>query len=95
MTISFHPYAEETVAFSEAAHAAGAKILAISDSPVGPIAKVANLVLQVKDSEVRNFRSLAASLCLAQTLVVRLAFELERPAAARRRGARSGAAASQ
>src|SRR6185503_17185574 len=95
VTISFHPYAEETVAFSEAAHAAGARILAISDSPVGPIAKVANLVLQVKDSEVRNFRSLAASLCLAQTLVVRLAFELERPAAARRRGARSGAAASQ
>jgi DNA-binding MurR/RpiR family transcriptional regulator len=69
-------------------------VLAISDSLVGPIAKVATLVLQVKDSEVRNFRSLAASLCLAQTLVVRLAFERERAAAPRKRGERAPAVAT-
>ena len=94
VAISYHPYAEETVSFTEAASAAGAKVLAISDSLVGPIAKVATLVLQVKDSEVRNFRSLAASLCLAQTLVVRLAFERERSAAPRKRGERAPAAAT-
>jgi DNA-binding MurR/RpiR family transcriptional regulator len=65
----------------------GAKVLAISDSLVGPIAKVATLVLQVRDSEVRNFRSLGASLCLAQALVVGLAFERERgPSVRKRRG---------
>jgi len=85
IAISYHPYAEETVGVTEAASAAGAKVLAISDSLVGPIAKVATLVLQVKDSDVRNFRSLAASLCLAQTLVVGLAFERERPVVVRKR----------
>jgi DNA-binding MurR/RpiR family transcriptional regulator len=88
IAISYHPYAPETVSVTEAVSGTGAKILAISDSLVGPIAKVATLVLQVRDSEVRNFRSLAASLCLAQTLVVGLAFERERPAAARKRKAR-------
>lgn len=83
--ISYHPYAEETVRVTEDARGAGAKVLAISDSLVGPIAKSATLVLQVKDSEVRNFRSLGASLCLAQTLVVGLAFERERGTAGRRR----------
>jgi len=91
--ISYHPYAEETVAVMEAVSTAGAKVLAISDSLVGPVAKAATLVLQVRDSDVRNFRSLAASLCLAQTLVVGLAFERERPAAVRKRRdkARAGA----
>lgn len=91
--ISYHPYAEETVEVMEAVSTAGAKVLAISDSLVGPVAKVSTLVLQVRDSEVRNFRSLAASLCLAQTLVVGLAFERERPVAARKRRdkARAGA----
>jgi DNA-binding MurR/RpiR family transcriptional regulator len=85
VAISYHPYAEETVRVTEEARAAGAKVLAISDSLVGPIAKSATLVLQVKDSEVRNFRSLGASLCLAQTLVVGLAFERERGGTGRRR----------
>jgi DNA-binding MurR/RpiR family transcriptional regulator len=67
--------------------AAGAKVLAISDSLVAPIAKVSTLALQVMDFEVRNFCSLGASLCLAQALVVGLAFERERGASARgRRG---------
>ena len=85
IAISYHPYAEETVNVMEAVSTAGAKVLAISDSLVGPVAKASTLVLQVRDSEVRNFRSLAASLCLAQTLVVGLAFERERPAVVRKR----------
>ena len=85
IAISYHPYAEETINVMEAVSTAHAKVLAISDSLVGPVAKASTLVLQVRDSEVRNFRSLAASLCLAQTLVVGLAFERERPAVARKR----------
>jgi DNA-binding MurR/RpiR family transcriptional regulator len=78
LAISYQPYAPETVAVTEAARAAGAKVLAISDSLVGPVAKASTLVLQVRDSEVRSFRSLGASLCLAQALVVGLAFERDR-----------------
>jgi DNA-binding MurR/RpiR family transcriptional regulator len=56
----------------------GAKILSISDSRVSPISKPATVALQVRDSEVRSFRSLAASMCLAQAVAIGFAFEAER-----------------
>ena len=49
-------------------------MLSISDSPVSPIAKPANLVLQVREAEIRKFRSLSSSMCLAQALVISYAF---------------------
>jgi DNA-binding MurR/RpiR family transcriptional regulator len=75
VAVSYHPYADETVAVVEAARENGAKILAISDSLVSPVAKPAHLVLQTRESEVRKFRSLSASMCLAQALVINFAFE--------------------
>jgi DNA-binding MurR/RpiR family transcriptional regulator len=75
IAVSYHPYAEETIQAVEMAAARGAKILSISDSLVSPIAKLASLVLHVRESEVRTFRSLAASICLAQALVIGFAFE--------------------
>lgn len=85
LAISYHPYSEETIEAVEMARAVDAKVLSISDSPVGPIAKLSTQVLQVRESEVRNFRSLAASVCLAQTLVIGSAFQRER-AGARKNG---------
>ncbi len=75
IAVSYQPYADETVQAVEAAAARGAKILSISDSLVSPISKPATLVLQVRESEVRTFRSLAASICLAQALVIGFAFD--------------------
>ena len=75
IAVSYHPYAEETIQAVEMAAARGASILSISDSLVSPIAKPATLVLHVRESEVRTFRSLAASICLAQALVIGFAFE--------------------
>ncbi len=89
IAISYHPYAPETVDAAEIAMAAGAKVLSISDSLVGPVAKASSLVLQVRESEVRNFRSLAASLCVAQSLVIGLAFERERSSSTGRKGRRT------
>lgn len=89
IAVSYHPYAEETVAAVEAARASGGKVLAISDSLVSPVAKPANLVLQTRESEVRKFRSLSASMCLAQALVINFAFEASRAPARRGRGSRS------
>src|SRR3546814_10513757 len=62
IAISYHPYAEETVHLVDAAVERGAHILSLSDSLLSPIAKSANLVLTVHESEVRGFRSLAASM---------------------------------
>jgi DNA-binding MurR/RpiR family transcriptional regulator len=75
IAVSYHPYAEETVQAVDMATQRGARILSISDSLVSPIAKPAELVLHVRESEVRTFRSLAASICLAQALVIGFAFE--------------------
>jgi DNA-binding MurR/RpiR family transcriptional regulator len=81
IAISYHPYATETIEAVGAALEAGAKVLAITDSLISPLAKGAAQVLQVRESEVRAFRSLAASICLAQTLVIGLAYEQETTAA--------------
>lgn len=75
--ISYQPYAGETLELVERAVEQGADILAISDSLVSPIAKPATCVLQVREAEVRGFRSLAASICLAQALAIGLAFAAE------------------
>lgn len=78
IVVSYYPYAEEAIQVVDAAIAGRAKVLAISDSLVSPVAKPASLVLQVKESEIRKFRSLAASICLAQALVIAYAFEATR-----------------
>jgi DNA-binding MurR/RpiR family transcriptional regulator len=49
-------------------------VLSISDSLVSPVAKPATMVLQVREAEIRKFRSLSASMCLAQALVISYAF---------------------
>lgn len=85
IAVSYHPYAAETVAVVEAARENGAKVLAISDSLVSPVAKPADLVLQTRESEVRKFRSLSASMCLAQALVINFAFEASKEKSPRKR----------
>lgn len=71
VAISFAPYSAEAVNVIEAAKGRSS-VIAITDSVIGPIAKDASLVLLVRESEVRGFRSLAASMCLAQTLAIGL-----------------------
>ena len=74
IAVSYHPYAEETVHVVDAAVAQGCGVLSISDSLVSPVAKPATQVLQVREAEIRKFRSLSASMCLAQALVISYAF---------------------
>ena len=78
IAISFRPYAQETAEITEQARARGARVLALSDTRLSPVAREADVVFETKDAEVRQFRSLTASLCLAQTLVISYAFQVER-----------------
>lgn len=80
IAVSYHPYAEETVSLIEEATGRHCKVLSISDSLVSPVAKPATMVLQVREAEVRKFRSLSASMCLAQALVISYAFASTAPA---------------
>jgi DNA-binding MurR/RpiR family transcriptional regulator len=86
IAISFPPYAADTLAVCDQVHRAGARRLAITDTVLSPIARDADLVLQVNDAELLGFRSLTSAMCLAQTLAMGLAF--------RERRQRSGHAAA-
>jgi DNA-binding MurR/RpiR family transcriptional regulator len=86
IAVSYRPYGEETIQVVGAAHAQKAAILAITDSALSPIAKPAQTVLRVREAEIRGFRSLSASMCLAQTLVIGYAFRNSRRPRADGRG---------
>ena len=75
IAVSFRPYASETLSVVERAQTNSTPILAISDSRLSPVARNAEVCFEIKDAEVRQFRSLTASMCLAQTLVISYAYK--------------------
>ncbi|HMB58446.1 MAG TPA: MurR/RpiR family transcriptional regulator [Xanthomonadales bacterium] len=75
IAVSFRPYASDTIDVAERAAANGAPLIAISDSRLSPMARNADVCFEIKDAEVRQFRSLTASMCLAQTLVISYAYK--------------------
>lgn len=88
VAISFHPYAPETIEAGTMARELQVPCIAISDSPLSPIAEHAAVYLGVHDAEVHSFRSLTASMCLAQTLATSLAFQGKRRTRSARRTTR-------
>lgn len=74
IAVSFSPYAKETLMLSEVASQQGTKQIIITDSQISPLASFSDVCFVVKEAQVDAFRSQAASLCLAQTLAVSLAF---------------------
>ncbi|MGM0544439.1 MAG: MurR/RpiR family transcriptional regulator [Pseudomonadota bacterium] len=72
LTISFSPYAEESQKACAEAHQRGLPIVVITDSNLSPLARFADVAFVVNEAEVKSFRSLTASLCLAQTLAIAL-----------------------
>lgn len=77
IAISFSPYGQETLNVANIALEKGVPLIVISDSPLSPLARHASACLIVQEAQVRSFRSLNSSLCLAQTLSIALAYRLE------------------
>ena len=75
IAVSFRPYASETLSVVERARTNSTPIVTISDSRLSPVARDADVCFEIKDAEVRQFRSLTASMCLAQTLVISYAYK--------------------
>ena len=69
VAISVHPYSAEVVDACAAARARGVPVLALTDGPFSPIAKLATIAFEVQDAEIAGFRSLVGQLCLCQGLV--------------------------
>jgi DNA-binding MurR/RpiR family transcriptional regulator len=49
-------------------------LLAITNGVLSPIAREADLVLEVNDAELKGFRSLTSAFCLVQTITMGIAF---------------------
>lgn len=77
LAISFKPYAPETVDVARQAIDRGVKVIAITDEPLSPLVRNADVTLEVEDAELESIRSLSATMCLAITLVVGLGGRLE------------------
>lgn len=77
LAISFAPYAEETQTCLGHAKDSGANIVLISDSALSPISHFTNLLLCSTDNQTLSFRTLTATMCLAQILFLSLAYKLE------------------
>jgi len=70
LAISFAPYADEVVELCQFAVEAGANLHVITDSDLSPLARLAGNSIAIHDPEVRGFRSLPATLCVAQSIVI-------------------------
>lgn len=76
VAISFPPYSPAVADIFAERHEHGVPTIAITDSPVSPLALEAKVFFGIKQQEERPFRSLAAPMCIAQTLVVGLGHHL-------------------
>ena len=77
ISISMTPYGNETRYCTELAVERGATVVAITDSSLSPISRVAAVTLSVRESEAYFFRALACTMSLAQALFIALAYRLE------------------
>lgn len=73
LTISFTPYASETVTLAQKLAGRKVPVLAITDSPFSPLAALAKSWFEVQEANFEGFRSMAATLTLAMTLTVAVA----------------------
>ncbi|MFM8746015.1 MAG: MurR/RpiR family transcriptional regulator [Aestuariivirga sp.] len=80
LAISFAPYAPETLAMARTAAARKVPILAITDSPLSPLAQFARQWIEIDEADFEGFRSMAATLTLAMTLAVAVAERRQRQA---------------
>ena len=77
LVVSFSPYAEESLQCARVAASGGARLIAITDSQMSPLAALASAVLVVNESSTFGFRSLTNTMCLAQSLFIALAYRTE------------------
>lgn len=73
VAISFTPYASTTVAYARQVADGGVPLIVITDSPFSPLCANATLWFEVVEADFQGFRSMAASLSLAMTLVLTIA----------------------
>ena len=77
VAISYAPYADETLLAARLAGDRGARLIALTDSRMSPLAADAAVTLLVSESSTFGFRSLTNTMALVQSLFIALAYRLE------------------
>ena len=77
VAVAFRFYAKEVVDITARAAGQEVPIVAISDSRLSPLAKTATVLFEVPEDEYTFSRSLAAPMCLVQSLLVSFAARLQ------------------
>ncbi|WP_313195245.1 MurR/RpiR family transcriptional regulator [Shinella zoogloeoides] len=77
VAIAFRHYAKEVVMIADLAAETGTPMVAITDSQLSPLAKNASVLFTIPEDEYSFSRSLAAPMCLTQTIAVALAALLQ------------------
>jgi DNA-binding MurR/RpiR family transcriptional regulator len=85
VAVSFRNYTAETVEIAADCRKRGVAVVAVTDSPLSPLAASASVCFDLGEDSGRAFRSLVEPLCLAQSLVVSIGHHLaERGGSGRR-----------
>ena len=77
LAIAFRHYAKEVIAIADEVFTRGIPVVAITDSNLSPLAKDARVLFTVPEEEYSFSRSLAAPVCLAQSIAMALAAALQ------------------
>ena len=77
IAISSKAYSPDVAQVVREARQRGIKVIAITDSPLSPLAEHATVSLEVQQASVGMFRSLAVTMTLAVTLIVGLGYAVE------------------
>jgi DNA-binding MurR/RpiR family transcriptional regulator len=73
IAISFRPYTPQTIEIARTVSAVGASVIAITDTALSPLAEFASTRIELVETDFSGFRSLAASIAVASTLMTRVA----------------------
>ena len=73
---SFRNYTAEVIDMATLARERGATVIAITDHAVSPLARAAQVTIEIGDDPETPFRSLVAPLCAAQALVMSVGYAL-------------------
>jgi DNA-binding MurR/RpiR family transcriptional regulator len=96
LAISFSPYAPTTGDLAATAARHGVPLVAITDSPLAPLARIASVMIEIVEADYAGFRSLAASFVAANALTAATAARRQTITAPRSRPAgRSARSASR
>jgi DNA-binding MurR/RpiR family transcriptional regulator len=77
LAISFTPYAPMTAEFAGAAVRRGVPLVAITDSPLAPLAQIARVTVEIVEADYAGFRAMAATFVLANAITAATAARRE------------------